>query len=278
MFVGARFVALLLPLAFAPALGALEPRQANGTFEGKEWNFEPFGAYAFPSKVGMSDEKGIRIAVSNAGFIPEGIDRYYDRRHYLDTYFRDDETLIVYFDFSPSGTYKGMSYYFGSGDGCGFCYDGSVVSTVRLTGGRAKGKVKMAPKNGETYWDIDIDVPIASDDHGTPLPAGGGELGKVYTAYHAAIVNGSSAAVKPFMVGELQSNWANEGDQIASTYRKDHPDKSFRVVKGWSRGDRALLLVEGETSYSKVKTEVQMVKEAGTWRIDNEMLQIRFEE
>jgi hypothetical protein len=44
------------------------------------------------------------------------------------------------------------------------------------------------------------------------------------------------------------------------------------------RGDRALLLIEGETSYSKVKTEAQMAREKGTWRLVSEVLQIRMEE
>ena len=44
------------------------------------------------------------------------------------------------------------------------------------------------------------------------------------------------------------------------------------------RGDHALLLVEGETSYAKVKTEAQLVKEKGTWRLESETLQIRMGE
>ena len=52
----------------------------------------------------------------------------------------------------------------------------------------------------------------------------------------------------------------------------------YLIVRGFVRGDRALLLIEGETSYSKVKTEAQMVREKGTWRLVSEVLQIRMEE
>jgi hypothetical protein len=270
-----RLAVPLLALSLAGPVAAEEPRQASGRFASRHTSFEPAGAYAFPSSVGMDDEKGIRIAVSNAGFIAEGIDRYYDRRHFIDTYFRDAETLVVYFDFSPSGAYRGMSYSFGSGDGCGFCYDGSVVSTVQLANGRAKGKVKLAPKPGEAHWDVDIDVPIASSDYGAALPAGGGDPGKAYAAYHAALATGNPDAIKPFLTEEMQEGWAEDRDEIVSSYRNDHPEKSFKIVEGWSRGERALLLVDGETPYMKATSEVQLVKEKGTWRIANEMMKLK---
>jgi len=270
-----RLAVPLLTLSLAAPVAAEEPRQASGSFSGRNASFEPTGAYAFHSVVGMDDAKGIRIAVSNAGFIAEGIDAYYDRRHYIDTYFRDAETQVVYFDFALSGAYRGMSYNFGSGDGCGFCYDGTVVSTVQLAGGRAKGKVKLAPKPGEAHWDVDIDVPIASSDYGAALPAGGGDPGKAYAAYHAALATGKTDAVKSFLTEDMQEGWAKDGDEIVSSYRKDHPEKSFKIVNGWVRGDRALLLIEGETPYMNATSEVQLVKEKGTWRIDNEMMKVK---
>ena len=66
-----------------------------------------------------------------------------------------------------------------------------------------------------------------------------------------------------------------KSEAIVQSFRKDHPDASFRIVRGFARGDRALLLVEGETSWAKVRTEVQMVREKGSWRLESEVLQIR---
>lgn len=269
-------------LALLSALPTLafgeEPRQATGKFEGKNWTFEAFGAYAFPAEVGMDDEPGVRVAVSNTRFLTEGIDRYYDREHIIDTAFADEESLVVYFHFAKNGAYKGMTYYFGSGDGCGFCYDGSVQSTVKIAGGRLKGKIRLAPKPGENSWDIDLDVPVAPAGHGDPLPAGGGEPGKVYASYHAALAAADPTAAKPYFDEETQAGFAQHAEEIVRSYREDHPDRSYRIVKGWSRGDRALLLIEGETSYSKVKTEVQLVREKGTWRVVTEELQVRIGE
>ena len=156
----------------------------------------------------MDDEPGVRVAVSNTRFLTEGIDRYYDREHIIDTAFADEESLVVYFHFAKNGAYKGMTYYFGSGDGCGFCYDGSVQSTVKIASGRLKGKIKLAPKPGENSWDIDLDVPVAPASHGDPLPAGGGEPGKAYAGYHAALAAADPAAAKPYFDEETQADFA----------------------------------------------------------------------
>ena len=147
------FVLLLisaLQIATVPqaARGTAEEKapQASGKVESKGWTFEARGAYAFPAEVGFDDEPGIKVAISNAGFLVEALDRDYDREHMIDTFFRDDETLVAYFQFSKSGAYKGVSYYFASGDGCGLCYDSSVQSTVKVEKGRIHGALRIAAK------------------------------------------------------------------------------------------------------------------------------------
>lgn len=276
MKTAARLWTTLALLSALPTLAAAEEaRQATGKFEGKNWTFEAFGAYAFPAEVGMDDEPGIRVAVSNTGFQTEKLDRYYDREHVIDTFFSDEESLVVYFHFAKNGAYRGMTYYFGSGDGCGFCYDGSVQSTVKIANGRLKGKVRLAPKPDENSWDIDLDVPIAPASYGEPLPAGGGDPGKAYAAYHAALVADDRVALAPLLPEASQVPFKENPAAEVDACRKDHPDQSFRIVKGWTQGDRALLVVQGETSYSRVETEAHLIREKGTWRVSNEVLQVR---
>ena len=260
------------------AAGENKPRQAEGTVESKGWKFNALGAYAFPAEVGFDDEPGIRVAISNAGFVTDVLDRDYDREHMIDTYFRDDETLVAYFHFSPTGAYKGVSYYFGSGDGCGFCYDGSVQSAVQVEKGRIHGTLKLAGKPDDLQFDLKFDVPVAPTDYGTPLPAGGGDPGKAYGSLHTALVAWDYPSAKAYFTDEVQTGYTEHAEEIVQSFRKEHPDTSYRIVKGFVRGDRALLLVEGETSYSKVKTEAQMVREKGTWRLASETLQIRMGE
>ncbi len=266
-------------LALLPALATLaaaeEARQATGKFEGKRWTFEAFGAYAFPAEVGMDDEPGIRVAVSNTGFQTEKLDRYFDREHIIDTFFASAESLVVYFHFAKNGAYRGMTYYFGSGDGCGFCYDGSVQSTVKIEQGRLKGKIKLAAKPEENSWDIDLDVPVAPGSHGQPLPAGGGEPGTAYVAFHAALVAADKVSLAPLLPEASQTPFKENPEAEMDAYRKDHPDKEAKVVQGWVDGERALLLVHGDTSYGKVETEVHLVREQGRWRVYNEVLQMR---
>ena len=68
-------IALLVVTSLA-AQDAKPP--ASGKFNGKEWWFEASGAYAFPGEVGMDDEQGILVAISNAGFSSR-MDRIWDR-------------------------------------------------------------------------------------------------------------------------------------------------------------------------------------------------------
>ena len=252
--------------------------QAGGKFESRNWEFEPSGAYAYPGEVGMDDEAGIVVAISNASFDTEFFDRYWDRGHAIETYHKDAKTLVASLQFAKSGTYKGMTYYFESGDGCGYCYDGSVRSTVKVEKGRIHGRITLAGKPGELAFDVTFDVPVASSSYGDPLPAGGGEPGRTYAAYHQAIVAGDQVALRPFYTEKVQADYAERADAVVQAFRNDHPDQAFQVVRGFAKGERALLLVEGETSYSKVKTEVHLEKQQGTWRIVDETLQLRMGE
>ena len=274
-FVGA--AALVLLAAVVPA-GAEEKHQASGKFESKNWTFTPFGAYAYPEKVGLDDAPGIVVAVSNYSFDTDFFDRYWDRGHAIETYQKSDEALVAYLQFSKSGAYKGLSYYFGSGDGCGFCFDGSVKSTVKVEKGRIHGRATFAGEPGELSFDVEFDVPVASAEFGTALPPGGGEPGKAYLAYHKALVDWQKDALKPYFSDKVQADWGEHADEIVQAFRKDHPDQSAKIERGFASGDRALLLVRGETSYSKVRTEVHLLREKGSWRIVEEMLQIDFAE
>ncbi len=255
-----------------------ESRQAEGTVSSRSWEWQAFGAYAFPAEVVIDDEPGIKVAISNSGFATTVLDRDFDREHMIDTFLRDDETLVAYFHFSKSGAYEGLSYYFSSGDGCGFCYDSKVQSTVKVEKGRIHGSLKRVSEPDDIQFDLAFDVPVAPADYGDPLPAGGGEPGKAYAALHTALLAWDYAGARPYFTEKVQADYAEKSEAIVQSFRKDHPDTSFRIVRGYGRGDRALLLVEGETSWAKVKTEVQMLREKGSWRLESEVLQVRLGE
>lgn len=267
-------LSLLAAGVLSPPLGAETP-QASGKFTGKSWEFQAAGAYAYPGEVGFDDEPGIRVAVSNAVFNAAVLDRFWDREHVISSRFADEETLVVTFQFGKDGAYKGMSYAFGSGDGCGFCYDGSVTSTVKVAGGRLRGKLALPSKEGEIFWDLELDVPVAPSDYGTPLPADGGEVGAAYAAYHKALEESDGAALTKLFPAAMAPKIAEQKDQVVAAWSEDHPTKSYRVTKGFVKGDRALLLVDGENSYFKAEVEAHFVREDGAWKLDDEILQVK---
>jgi hypothetical protein len=249
--------------------------QAKGKFTSKSWEFESTGAYAYPGEVGFEDEQGILVAVSNAEFAADFLDRYWDRQDAIDRRFAGEGTFIVTFQFAEDGAYQGMSYSFGSGDGCGHCYASETVSTVKISGGRLRGKIALAPKPGETSWDLDLDVPVApAADHGTPLPDGGGEVGAAYATYDKALKERDAYTLGTMFTEKMAAALAANPDGVIKEWREDHPDTSYRVVKGFLRGERALLVIDGEMEmWGKVDVETHFHKEGGAWKVVDEMKQ-----
>ena len=128
-------VAALLALALASASEAPAGGTASGRFEDKTWKVKLSGAYAFWAKSrGADDDKDarwIQVAVSNSGFVKEAFDEHYDRERAINSLFVDDETKVVYFELDEKGGYHGLSYYFGPGSGCGYCFSSDVKNTVK---------------------------------------------------------------------------------------------------------------------------------------------------
>ena len=276
-----RLAAALLALLAVPAAGAGEDRpQGSGKFASHGVSFEIADAFAFPSESTFGDERVITVAVSNAGFNDEFLSRYRDRRHLLDNYFRDEETGLVYFEFSPAGQYQGFSYYLGSGNGCGYC-GGGVESTVKLAGGRLVGSLKHEDAEDERSFTVELDVAIASDDFGAKQGQGGGEPGRAYMAYHSALAASDLAALREVAgAGTVENLAAAEKDGRTADllrYLNDQHAASVSVTDALVRGDRALVLVAGERSYGKVVGEAILSRVDGAWRVDDEMLQLATE-
>ena len=272
---------LLGLFAVPPGAPADEDRpQASGSFESHGISFEISDAFAFASESSFGDEKVITVAVSNAGFNDAFVSRYRDRRHLLDNYFRDEETGLVYFEFSPAGAYQGFSYYLASGNGCGYC-GGGVESTVKLTGGRLVGTLKHADAEDERKFEVQLDVAIASDEFGAAQGAGGGDAGKAYLAYHQAVADSDAAALRAVAGASTTESLAEaeKSDRVGDlfSYLRDNHANSVEVTDALVSGDRALVLVSGERSYGKVVGEAILTRVDGVWRVDDEMLQLRME-
>lgn len=252
--------------AVATAQDAEAPRQASGSFTSKSVELEIRGAYAFEGPVGLGDDPGIRVAVSDGEFITDYIDSYWDRCHWIRERFRP---LVAWFHFSPTGEYTGMDYYFGGGNGCGFCFSSDVESTVKLGDGRIAGTLAFSDPDGATF-DVTFDVPIAPADYGKPLPEDGGEPGQVYAAFYQALETGDPDTMRPTL-DERRRQFLAQAAFIE--YLRDSRPDSYTITKAFAKPDWALLLIKGEKQYyGTVEVEVHLIREDGVWVVEDELL------
>jgi hypothetical protein len=263
-------------LVIGAALAADAPGGAGGTFKSKAITLQVRSAIAFKGKSFLGPEDALIVAVSNAKMQADALAEYYDRRRVVEKRIKDAETGVVYFEFRPDGSYRGLSYYFAPGNGCGFCTS-EVASTVRLSGGRLAGALKGTEK--DRPFDVSLDVPLMSDDHGTALPTDGGAPGAAYLAYHAALVKRDRAALRPLLSQDRQQTWTEaekKGDLggFLAYLAEEHPDKAVRIDRGYVKGNTAVLLVSGESLVGRLVGEALLMQEKGAWRVDDELMEL----
>jgi len=249
---------MAIPAAWA------ETDAASGEFTSQSTRLVVHGAVAFRGKSSL-DGDALIVAVSNARLKTDMVAEYYDRRRAIERHVKDDETGVVYFEFTPDGRYRGLSYYFAPGNGCGYCTS-EVTSSVKLASGRLTGTLK-------------VDVLVLSDDHGAALPANGGAPGKAYLAYHAALTKRDAAALRPLLSQsqeEVFDNAKQKGklEGFLSFLSEDHPTRTARIDKGFGNDRTAVLLVSGESAAGKVTGEALLVKDQGAWKVDDELLSV----
>lgn len=267
-------LALLASSASAAAVGA-----ASGSFESPNWRVPIVDAFAFRDEATFGEERVIRVAVSNYDFNDDFLVTIWDRRHMIDEFFIDEETRVVYFEFGLDGKYEGYSYYFQSGDGCGYCGGGAVASTVKLVGGRLKGSLKYADQEEGRSFDITLDAAVATDDYGKPIAAGGGEPGRAYLAYDAALASYDLAKIRPHLSADQLANAAKaeKADDVDGflRYLTDNRPKKMSITRGFLQKEAALLLVTGESEIlGKMHGEAHLKLEGGVWKVDDETLQM----
>ena len=267
--------AALLACAAPPAAHA---DTGDGAFESRGFKMPVASALAFRGRSLIDKTDVIVVAISNGDFKTDYFANFHDRRRAVQQRMVASEIAVVYLEFKPDGAYRGYSFYFGPGNGCGYCAGNlGVTSTVKLAQGKLVGSWKL--KDDARTADVKLDVPLLSDDHGAALPADGGEPGKAFLAYHGALVRRDAKAVRA-LVSRDNGQWldaAEKKGKVAAeldSMAKDHPTKSVRVVQGWSKGNRAVLIVAGETSSIRLAGDAVLVNEGGRWRVDDELYDV----
>lgn len=278
-----RFAALGIALLWAASAFAADspaPATASGSFEDRKFKIEITGVYAFWGKTsGMGDEPVIRVAVSNAEF-KAAFDAFYDKAAAIGERFIDDDVKVVYFEFSGGGKYMGLSYYFASGDGCGYCFDSKVESAVKTSGARIAGTVSY--KSDDRQFDVTFDAPIAPKVWGDPLPKDGGAPGKAWLAYHAALEAKDKKAVYAVLDADMKARWTGHEKQgdldgyLQYLWHDQHTMlETIQITGGFTRGDRAVVLFTGSsTVIDHLYGEALLRREDGAWLVHTDMVDI----
>ena len=281
----ARRIALtVLAVLSAVSLFAADPpapATASGKFEDARFQLEIAGAYAYWGKTGgFGDDPVIRVAVSNAQFKASALDAFYDKACAIHDRFADEDAKVVNFEFDPNGKYTGLSYYFESGDGCGFCYDSKVKSTVKVSGGRLAGTISY--KGDDRQFDVTFDVPMPPKAWGDPLPKDGGAPGKAWLAYHAALEARDKKAIHALLDADMKAMWAQDekdGDLdgwIEYLWHDQHTMlKTIHITGGFVNGDRAVVLFTGSSVYiDHLYGEALLRREGGEWLVHTDMVDV----
>lgn len=267
---------LIIPIAAAEVPGGT----ASGRFQTGNVSLEIKGAYSFwfKSASPVGGDAVIRVAVANGSLDPGYFDRFYDRLHAINERFVEDEYRVVYFEFAADGKYHGLSYYFGQGDGCGYCFDDAVRSTVRLSQGRLQGH--LAFKEKKRSFEVDLDVPVPEKEWGKPLRGDDGGVVKAYLAYQNALETRNVKEARAISDAKLKGFWKKleEDGKLAGylgyCWKEKHLEmKKPEITGGFVHGDRAVLLVKGRSD-TAIQGEALLQRENGVWLFSDELLRV----
>jgi hypothetical protein len=111
------------------------------------------------------------------------------------------------------------------------------------------------------------------------LPRGGGEPGDAYRAHLDAIARENLAGAKALWTGRQRASWDenvkrfkaplgmgfSEKDLFKSMKERMATDQT--VLGGWINGDRATIRIEGTYDGTRAVADIDLAREAGTWKI-----------
>lgn len=282
------FIAIAAPAALLAVLvptGAGAADAVSGLFTWGKTNIVMVDAYAYQRPDTFDAAKKATVALlSTVRIDRKAVDSALDRESALDAQARDAKGSTIQLIFGANGDLNGLNA--GIWTESGFkSFSTSGTAKVKLdvhTAERIAGRVFTdAPGTlgGDKYsFDLRFDVTITPElAPGQPLPAGGGEAGKAYVAYLAALQKGDVDAIARF--------WPKEKAAKMLAARKD-PDfkesldmlklfspKNVTVKGGTLRDAIADLDVVGKDADGNVMDgKVRMVRDGTTWRLEKEDL------
>jgi len=273
------FKYLPLALAFASAFAWAD---GSGTLyqEGKATTL--VAAYAFRAPDPFEKSKEITTVVfADKPIDAAAVNAAADRGEAVTDQLRSKNALRVELNLESDGSVQNVNI---NGPGFSGSQSGSGWYTLKLVHNDAKrveGTFKSndeADKKEGRFYDLKFALDLAGPpDLGAALPADGGEPGKAYRAYSAALQKGDINALAKTMTKE-------RGDELLA--HKNDPDfkmmfafiqgtamRNAKIVKGNSKGDTATLEVTGKDGDGNNATSiVTMQKQDGSWRLAKESM------
>lgn len=133
-----------------------------------------------------------------------------------------------------------------------------------------------ADKKSGHYYDLTfaLDLPAAPTP-GAALPANGGDAGKAYIAYLAALKKGDIDQLAKSMSrtrsAELLAHRSEPNFKMMFGFIQSQALLGPKYVKGESKGDSATLEYDGKDGAGNaMSSTVAMVRESGAWKVEKE--------
>lgn len=268
---------LCVALAFASACGSAFA-DGSGTFynEGKAIALTSAYAYRVPDPF-EQDRQITRVVFADKPIDARALRDANDRDEAIDAQLRGATRVDLNLDAEggvqnintrvddTSGSQSGSGWY--------------TLDLERNDDQRVEGHFSSndeADKKSGRYYDLAfaLDLPDAPD-LGAALPANGGEQGKAYATYLAALKKGDVDALAKTMTkaraDELLAHRSDPQFMLMFAFIQGQALHDARYVKGHSKGDNATLEYAGKDSDGNAMTStVSMLREGGAWKIEKE--------
>jgi hypothetical protein len=242
-------------------------------------------AYAFQKPDSFDDTKKMTVVtLVTVKLDRAALDGALDREDALDGQVRDGKGTAIQLMFGADGSLRSLNAQIRTESGFqSFSTSGALKADLKAnTAERIAGRVQSGGTktfSSDKYaFDFTFDIAVTPEPPpGKPLPAGGGDAGKAYVAYVAALQKGDVDAVARY--------WPKErADQLLAAKKDPDFKEKFSMLKlfspktvtvkgGTIRDDSADLDVVGKDADGNVMDgKVRMVREGTVWKLGKEDL------
>lgn len=278
MHTTARLTTAALLLA-ATTTATAAPGKASGYFRLDKTRSEFTHACAFRLPDPSGTTPGLtHVVLSDKPLDCDAADQTFDPVEAAKEHVKPQKPAFVTFTLAPGATVDRIDGGWTSTapeDGFSFGGQGKVAIKVN-TADRVTGRYfldKPSDFFDKTFqFDFTWDAPVlAGAMSGTPVAAGGGEIGAAYLKYVAAIAKGDLAAIRTTVTAAkaadmpaLRGAEAKKLVELMQIFEL----KTASVTSGLQRGDQAALNVKG-MGFDKLPSDgrVIMQREGGAWKV-----------